>query len=122
MIAQLILTTLLSAVALYAYHERKRSPAVSTLSLTAALAGVYLVWVPVHASVLADWAGVGRGVDLIMYIWVVISLLVLLNLHLKLRAQLELITTLARHIAIAGAAERSPTNSSASAGDQKEAA
>jgi hypothetical protein len=68
MIAQLILTTLLSAVALYAYHERKRSPAVSTLSLTAALAGVYLVWVPAHASVLADWAGVGRGVDLIMYI------------------------------------------------------
>jgi hypothetical protein len=122
MIAQLILTTLLSAVALYAYHERKRAPAVSTLSLTAALAGVYLVWVPAHASVLADWAGVGRGVDLIMYIWVVISLLVLLNLHLKLRAQLELITTLARHIAIAGAAERSPTNSSASAGDQKEAA
>ena len=35
---------------------------------------------------------------------VAISLLVLLNLHLKLRAQMELITVLARQLAITGAA------------------
>jgi hypothetical protein len=35
---------------------------------------------------------------------VVISLIMLLNLHLKLRTQLELITLLARKIAIADAA------------------
>ena len=40
------------------------------------------------------------GVDLIIYVWVVISLLIVLNLHLKLRAQMELITALAREIAI----------------------
>jgi small membrane protein len=48
--------------------------------------------------------GIGRGVDLIIYTWVAISLLVLLNLHLKLRAQMDLITVLARQMAIAGAA------------------
>jgi small membrane protein len=55
---------------------------------------------PDHATALAELAGVGRGVDLIIYIWVVISLLVLLNLHLKLRAQTEALTGLARAMAI----------------------
>jgi small membrane protein len=103
MIAQLILTLLLSGVVLYAWREQRRSPVVAKLSLIAALAGIYLVWAPSHASDLAAWAGVGRGVDLIIYVWVVISLLVMLNLHLKLRVQLELITALARQSAIANA-------------------
>ena len=38
------------------------------------------------------------------YIWVVISLLMLVNLHLKLRAQMEVITALARIIALDNAA------------------
>jgi hypothetical protein len=103
MIAQLVLTALLSGVVLYAWHEHRRSPVVGTLSLIIAVTAIYLVWAPSHASDLAQWAGVGRGVDLIIYIWVAISLLVLLNLHLKLRVQLELITALARQIAIANA-------------------
>ena len=61
---------------------------------------------PSHATRLAALVGIGRGVDLIIYIWVVISLLMLLNLHLKLRAQMELITVLAREIAM-----RAPANS-----------
>jgi hypothetical protein len=40
---------------------------------------------------------------LIIYVWVVISLLVALNIHLKLRAQMELITTLAREVALLNA-------------------
>jgi len=103
MIAQLVLTLLLSGIALYACCERARSPPVATLAFIAAASGLYFTWAPSHASDLAEWAGVGRGVDLIIYIWVVISLLVMLNLHLKLRAQLELITSLARSTAIANA-------------------
>ncbi|HYS49947.1 MAG TPA: DUF2304 domain-containing protein [Xanthobacteraceae bacterium] len=100
MIAQLLLTILLCAILLYAFVERRRSPFVSVLSLVAAAAGLYFVWNPSHASVLAELAGIGRGVDLIIYTWVVISLLVLLNLHLKLRAQTESLTMLARALAI----------------------
>jgi len=113
MIAQVILTVLLSGVVLYAWHEHRRSPVVATASLITAAAAIYLVWAPSHASDLAEWAGVGRGVDLIIYIWVVISLLVLLNLHLKLRMQLELITALARQIAIANVVNESPLASKA---------
>jgi hypothetical protein len=100
MIAQALLTALLAGIMLYAWREYRRSPAISIASTFVSCTGLYLVWMPSHASHLADWAGVGRGVDLVIYVWVVISLLVILNLHLKLRAQMELITSLARSVAI----------------------
>ena len=101
MIAQLILSALLGGILLYAWTEYRRSPAVAVLAVVVASAGIYLVWVPEHSTQLAELVGIGRGVDLILYIWVCISLIVLLNLHLKLRTQMELITALARKIAIA---------------------
>ena len=103
MIAQILLTGLLSCVLLYAWIEYRRAPVIGLLSVLAALAALYFVWVPAHATWLAALVGIGRGVDLILYIWVVISLIVLLNLHLKLRMQLEHITILARELAIANA-------------------
>ena len=109
MITQAVLSLLLGGVILYAWAERRRSPLVGLLSMLTGVAGMYLVWIPGHASALAEMAGVGRGVDLILYVWVVISLIVLLNLHLKLRQQTEVITVLARELAIANA--RSPATS-----------
>jgi small membrane protein len=103
MIMQAALSVLLAGIVLYAWVERRRSPVVGFLSMLSASAGIYLVWTPAHASALAEMAGVGRGVDLILYLWVVISLLLFLNLHLKLRAQMDLMTTLARAITIANA-------------------
>ena len=103
MIAQLVLTALSFAILLYAWMEYPRSPAVGLLAWLAALGGLYFVWVPSHATQLAALVGIGRGVDLVLYTWVVISLIMLLNLHLKLRSQMELITLLARKIAIADA-------------------
>jgi hypothetical protein len=101
MIAQLILSTLLAAVLVYAWSEHRRSPVVALLSVAAATAGLFFVWLPARATQLAELAGIGRGVDLILYTWVCISLVVMLNLHLKLRTQMELITIMARRLAIA---------------------
>jgi hypothetical protein len=103
MIARLVLSALLAVIFLYAWREYRRSPAVSVLSGLAAAAGLYFVWFPGHSTQLAELVGIGRGVDLVLYAWVCISLLVLLNLHLKLRTQTELITILARKLAIAEA-------------------
>lgn len=108
MIVQLLLSFLLGAILIYALAEQRRSPVVSVLALAASLAGLYFVWMPAHATALAEVAGVGRGVDLIIYTWVVISLLVLLNLHLKLRAQTEILTGLARAITIGDALRGGP--------------
>src|SRR6186997_1009621 len=106
MIGQLILSALLAAILLYAWTEYRRSPAVAFLTVAIATSGLYFVWMPDHSTKLAEMVGIGRGVDLILYVWVCISLVVLLNLHLKLRTQTELITTLARKIAITDAQSR----------------
>jgi small membrane protein len=100
MIAQLFLSVLLLGILLYAWTEYRRAPAIGIAAMLAAVGGLYFVWFPSHATGLAEFVGIGRGVDLIIYIWVVISLLIVLNLHLKLRSQMELITELAREIAI----------------------
>jgi small membrane protein len=106
MIAQFILSLLLAGILLYAWAEYRRSPAVAILAVFVATAGLYFVWFPSHSTQLAELVGIGRGVDLILYIWVCISLIVLLNLHLKLRTQMELVTVLARQLAMSDA--RSP--------------
>jgi hypothetical protein len=101
MIAQAILSLLLSGVLVYAWAEYRRSPVVASLSVAVSLAGLFFVWVPSESTRVAEFVGIGRGVDLILYLWVCISLIVLLNLHLKLRTQQEMITRLARAIALA---------------------
>jgi hypothetical protein len=114
MIAQIFFSLLLCTVFLYAWIEYRRSPVVAVLSSVVALAGLYFVWVPSHSTRLAEFVGIGRGVDLVLYTWVGISLIVILNLHLKLRTQLEAITVLARTIALANpvaAAAAGPANS-----------
>src|SRR5262245_27753086 len=100
MIAQLIFSILLLCVLFYGRAAYRQSRAIGSLAILAACAGLYFVWLQEHATRLAEWVGIGRGVDLVTYIWVVISFLMLLNLHLKLRAQLELITVLAREQAL----------------------
>jgi small membrane protein len=116
MIAQVTLSVLLLGVVVYAGIERRRSAAVALLSMVAAVAGLYFTWMPDHATQIAQWADVGRGVDLILYIWVCITLIVLLNLHLKLRSQMELVTILARTIALADVRSR-PAEESGPAAD-----
>jgi small membrane protein len=100
MIAQVILSILLAGILVYAWSEYARSPAVAVLAAFITTAGLYFVWMPEHSTQLAELVGIGRGVDLILYVWVCLSLLVVLNLHLKLRTQMELITALARKIAL----------------------
>ena len=100
MVASILLSMLLLGTLVYAWSEQRRAPLVATSTIGVVICGLYLVWFPSHANMLAELAGVGRGADLILYLWVLISLLIVFNLHLKLRAHLELITDLAREIAL----------------------
>ena len=56
MIAQLVLSLLLLGILLYAWTEYRRSPAVGLAALVAACGGLYFVWVPAHATILAELA------------------------------------------------------------------
>src|SRR5450759_4835122 len=101
MIAQLSLTVLLAIILLDAWTACARAPIIGVSFAFAASEGFYFGGVPGHATELAEFVGIGRGVDLIIYLWIVISLIMLLNLHLKLSEQMELITIRVRTMGIA---------------------
>ncbi|MBI3154576.1 MAG: DUF2304 domain-containing protein [Burkholderiales bacterium] len=103
MSAQLILSAALLLIVVYAGSQLRSSPLVGVVSMLASATGNYLVWFPGQANAIAHALGIGRGADLLMYCWVVISMAILLNLHFKRRSDRELLTMLIRASAIAEA-------------------
>jgi hypothetical protein len=100
MIAQIIFTLALLAVVLIAFAQLQQLPVIGGMSICVALFGIYLVWMPEEATHIARFVGVGRGADLIMYVWILISFSVWLLIYLSMREQLQLITSLARNMAL----------------------
>ena len=103
MIIQGLLVGGLLLCLLYAWMQwqaaRRLSQAISLVALT----GIYLVCFPEHTTVVAHVVGVGRGADLVLYCWLVISLIVSLHLQLQILQLQGLITALTRAIALQGA-------------------
>ncbi|MFL6727940.1 MAG: DUF2304 family protein [Sphingomicrobium sp.] len=102
---KLPLIALLLFCALYGWRQRSLSPVVGFLTPLTCTAGIALVIRPDWSSEAAKLLGVGRGADLVLYIWTAISMLVLANVHFRLRAQHAMITLLTRQIAIIEAHE-----------------
>jgi small membrane protein len=75
--------------------------ALSVYALTGA--GLYFVWFPNQTTAIAHLVGVGRGTDLLLYCWLLASLMVMFNLHLKSIEQLRMLTDLARALTLATA-------------------
>lgn len=113
MIFQMLLAIGLLIIMVYAFTQKAKSPVVSILTMISALAGLYFVWAPNQANAIAHAVGIGRGADLTFYCWIVISLAILLNLHFKIRSNLELLTAMARKVAIAEAESRTSKDSDA---------
>jgi hypothetical protein len=88
---------------LYAFMQRQKSRLLSKAISIVALTGIYLVLFPEHTNALAHFVGVGRGADMVLYCWLVISLIVSMNLQLQILQLQGLITELAREIALQGA-------------------
>jgi small membrane protein len=103
---KLMLTLGLAAVLAYATVQRVAPRIVKTSIVAFGLVGLYFVWLPDHATVIANWLGVGRGTDLLIYVWIVLSFAVGLNLNFKVRAARREITELTRAIALATAREQ----------------
>jgi len=101
MTIRVLLTLGLLATVCYALSQRARSRGIAAAMVGIALLGIYFVWLPEQANDLAHLLGVGRGADLVLYCWIVTSLIVALNQHLVSRANLRLITGLAREMALA---------------------
>lgn len=108
MILQLLLSSGLFVIVIYAFTQKSKSMLIGGVTMFSALSGIYFVWMPDHANALAHLLGIGRGADLIFYFCGVIGFSLLLSLHFKVRSNLELITALARHIAITEAERNFP--------------
>lgn len=103
MMFQIVIILTLLVLALYAYSQRSRSPAV-TISVTfLSIAGLLLAIAPEISNEVARFLGVGRGADLLFYCFILIALAAILNLHLRLRANHDAMTELARSIALSNA-------------------
>jgi hypothetical protein len=102
-IIQVVLMAGLAAALVFAVLQRRASSFVASISALASVAGMYFVLLPDQANRLAHYVGVGRGADLILYVWLVISLVVSVHLHIRLLRQQRAITALARELAIRSA-------------------
>lgn len=70
---QILLISVLICCILYGAYNSHRSKAVALSIIAFGFAGIYFVFDPNKTSVLAHYLGVGRGADLIVYCWIVIS-------------------------------------------------
>src|SRR3954447_18211687 len=100
MIIQLILSLGLAGCLFYVVSLGRSSLAMKIALFITVFVGFIFVWFPDTTSVIARRVGVGRGADLVMYLWIVLTLLFIVRLHLKLRELSEAMTQLARRIAL----------------------
>jgi small membrane protein len=102
-IIKLILITALVLAAVFAYRAGRgaRSLAARRMGLTLVMGcGIIAVLTPSIVSRLANLVGVGRGTDLVLYVFVVASLFVWIGLYRRLHEMEERFVDLARQIAL----------------------
>jgi hypothetical protein len=100
MLIRIVLTLALIAYVAYALYQRRVSRIVSGLSTLACIVGFVLVWNPDLSNDLARIAGVGRGADLLFYVFIAVSGFIGLYLHLRVDGNTHMITELARAVAL----------------------
>lgn len=100
MIAKVLLSAWLLGVGYYAFVQRELSHVLRWPLYAAVAVGAVLVWFPDVSTSLALAIGIGRGADLMLYLWILVTFAVLLNLHVKLARIHILITDLARAFAV----------------------
>lgn len=103
MIIQALLVVALALTALYALSQAHTPLLVRWSNVLASAAGIFFVLQPELTNRLAAMLGVGRGADLLLYCWVVVSLALFAHLQLSLLRSKERMTELARAIALATA-------------------
>ena len=101
MMIQIFLSALLAVVAAMIALQRTTSRLVRISVLIVIAVGAYFVWAPEQSNRLAESLGVGRGADLVLYLWVVITLALIVFLYLKIVRLSRKLTQLTRAVALA---------------------
>lgn len=112
-----LLSGVLAVLFVYGWLQARTSKVLAAGLMLACCVGITFVWFPDLTQRLAHLVGVGRGVDLVTYIWIICSLFVSFNLHLELRRERKRFTELVRQLALR---ENPAPSSVAGAGDTAE--
>lgn len=102
-VIQIILTLIgLAAVerVIARWRARFASPALTGMCVLAAVVFFIFVWQPNAANGLAEFMGVGRGVDALLYMAVAAGFYTILRILIRLEKQEHLITKLVSEIAL----------------------
>ena len=107
MVIKLLLTFGLLVALFFSMAQQASTRLLRMAMLLLVSLGVVLVWFPDITMSVARRVGVGRGTDLITYLWIVISIIFILILHLRINRLNTTITDLARGVSL-GEAAREP--------------
>lgn len=100
MMIQPIISLLLLGILIFTLAQPQNSRMVRPLMIVSIFFGILMTWMPELSQLIANYLGVGRGVDLLFYIWILVSLLALVALHFNIIEQKKQITELTRTLAI----------------------
>jgi hypothetical protein len=69
--------------------------------IVGAIGGIILVFFPQLSTTIANWMGIGRGVDLVFYIFIIVSLFYFVSVNAEIRNLRKQITEIIRTQALA---------------------
>jgi small membrane protein len=96
----LLIGCLLSA-AIYGFQiSSKGNHIIGVVIIFLALGGVFFVVRPEYSTLVANYLGIGRGTDLLLYLLFIMSIILIFLVHIKFRQHDILIASLARSIAL----------------------
>lgn len=116
-----LLTGLLLVGLVFALREWKQSRLLSMTTVALTIGGVYFVWHDQTSTRIANALGVGRGADLVLYIYSAISFVLIVSLVLRIKQLHEEFTELARAVALANAVNGDDRGAGAASRPDREA-
>jgi hypothetical protein len=100
MIIQPLITLVLLSILFFTLLQSRSHRILRTTMIVSVLLGIIFTWMPTLSNKIANYFGVGRGADLIFYIWILVSMLALVALYFSFNRQNKQITELTRSIAL----------------------
>ena len=100
MIVQILLTLGFFILALCGWLRMGRVRFFASILAVICLIGIYFIWVPENLTHVANLLGVGRGADLLLYIFLTYVMFEFLVIRIRDKENSELLTKLVRRLAI----------------------